>query len=138
MNERSTLAGSATSQEERLRSLVRASRELALLKRDELARRARDLFLRSSVFSEFSLWVLDPRTEVLFPWTLCNTPVLGRRPRLNVGQGVAGVASAEEEPAFYPTLAESQYVADEWGGRPRTMIQGVLTLPLRRAGEGTL
>ena len=79
MNERSTLAQSATSQEERLQSLVRASRELALLKRDELARRARDLFLRSSGFSEFSLWVLDPRTEALFPWTLCNTPVMGRR-----------------------------------------------------------
>ncbi len=135
MNERTTLAGRVTSQEERLQSLVRASRELALLKRDELARRARDLFLRTSVFSEFSLWVLDPRTEVLFPWTLCNTPVMGRRPRLAVGHGVAGAASAEEEPAFYPTLAESQYVPEEWGGRPRAMIQGVLTLPLRRAGE---
>jgi len=135
MNERVSLAGRATSQEERLRFLVRASRELALLKRDELARRARDLLLRSSGFSEFSLWVLDPRTEVLFPWTLCNTPVLGRRPRLTVGQGLAGVACAEEEPAFYPTLSESQYVPEEWGGRPRTLIQGVLTLPLRRAGE---
>jgi sigma-B regulation protein RsbU (phosphoserine phosphatase) len=135
MNERSTLAPSATSQEERLQALVRASRELALLKRDELARRARDLFLRSSGFSEFSLWVLDPRTEVLFPWTLCNTPVMGRRPRLAIGQGVAGVASAEEQPSFHPTLAESQYVQEEWGGRPRNMIQGVLTLPLRRVGE---
>jgi sigma-B regulation protein RsbU (phosphoserine phosphatase) len=135
MNERVSLAGRATGQEERLQFLVRASRELALLKRDELARRARDLFLRASGFSEFSLWVLDPRTDVLFPWTLCNTPVMGRRPRLNVGQGVAGVASAEELPAFYPALAESQYVQEEWGGRPRTLIQGVLTLPLRRAGE---
>ena len=135
MNERVSLAAHVVSQEERLQFLVRASRELALLKRDELARRARDLLLRASGFSEFSLWVLDPRTEVLFPWTLCNTPVMGRRPRITVGQGVAGVASAEEEPAFYPTLADSQYVAEEWGGRPRSMIQGVLTLPLRRAGE---
>ncbi len=135
MSERVSLEGSAMSQVERLQFLVRASRELALLKRDELARRARDLLLRSSGFSEFSLWVLDPRTEVLFPWTLCNTPVMGRRPRLAVGQGVAGVASAEDHPAFFPTLAESQYVAEEWGGRPRTLIQGVLTLPLRRAGE---
>ena len=135
MNERSTLAQSATSQEERLQALVRASRELALLKRDELARRARDLFLRSSTFSEFSLWVLDPRTEVLYPWTLCNTPVMGRRPRLTVGQGIAGVASEEEQPSFHPTVAETQYLPEEWGGRPRNMIQGVLTLPLRRAGE---
>jgi len=135
MNERVSLDGRSMSQEERLQFLVRASRELALLKRDELARRARDLLLRASGFSEFSLWVLDPRTEVLFPWTLCNTPVLGRRPRLIVGQGVAGVASAEERPAFYPMLEESQYVAEEWGGRPRSLIQGVLTLPLRRAGE---
>jgi len=135
MNERVSLDGRSMSQEERLQFLVRASRELALLKRDELARRARDLLLRASGFSEFSLWVLDPRTEVLFPWTLCNTPVLGRRPRLIVGQGVAGVASAEERPAFYPTLEESQYVPEEWGGRPRSLIQGVLTLPLRRAWE---
>ena len=135
MNERVSLEGRAVTSEERLQFLVRASRELALLKRDELARRARDLLLRASGFSEFSLWVLDPRTEVLFPWTLCNTPVLGRRPRLAVGQGIAGVASAEELPAFYPSLTESQYVAEEWGGRPRTLIQGVLTLPLRRAGE---
>ena len=135
MNERVSLDGCSMSQEERLQFLVRASRELALLKRDELARRARDLLLRASGFSELSLWVLDPRTEVLFPWTLCNTPVLGRRPRLIVGQGVAGVASAEDRPAFYPTLEESQYVPEEWGGRPRSLIQGVLTLPLRRAGE---
>ncbi|HZI89932.1 MAG TPA: hypothetical protein VFD83_05740, partial [Candidatus Polarisedimenticolia bacterium] len=116
MSERVSVEGRAMSREERLQFLVRASRELALLKRDELARRARDLLLRASGFSEFSLWVLDPRTEVLFPWTLCNTPVLGRRPRLAVGQGVAGVASAEELPAFHPTLAESQYVPEEWGG----------------------
>ena len=135
MNESVSVDGRALSREERLHSLVRASRELALLKRDELARRARDLLLRSSGFSEFSLWVLDPRTEVLLPWTLCNTPVMGRRPRLAVGQGIAGVASAEELPAFHPTLTESQYVTEEWGGRPRTLIQGVLTLPLRRAGE---
>ena len=135
MNERVSLDERAMNREERLQFLVRASRELALLKRDDLARRARDLLLRASGFSEFSLWVLDPRTEVLFPWTLCNTPVLGRRPRLKVGQGVAGVASAEEAPVFHPTLAESQYVAEEWGGRPRSLIQGVLTLPLRRSGE---
>src|SRR5207244_11113847 len=132
MNERSTLAQSATSQEERLQALVRASRELALLKRDELARRARDLLLRSSTFSEFSLWVLDPRTEVLYPWTLCNTPVMGRRPRLAVGQGVAGAASAEESPAFHPSLAESQYVAEEGGGRPRSLIHGGLAPRLGR------
>jgi len=136
MNERATLAGRATSQEERLQFLVRASRELALLKRDELARKARDLLLRASGgFTELSLWVLDPRSEVLYPWTLCNTPVLGRRPRLNVGQGIAGQACAEEDPAFYPTISEAQYVPEEWGGRPRSMIQGVLTLPLKRAGE---
>jgi serine phosphatase RsbU (regulator of sigma subunit) len=135
MNERVSVEGRAMSREDRLQFLVRASRELALLKRDELARRARDLLLRASGFSEFSLWVLDPRTEVLFPWTLCNTPVLGRRPRLAVGQGVAGVASAEESPAFYPLLSEAQYVSEEWGGRPRSLIQGILTLPLRRAGE---
>jgi sigma-B regulation protein RsbU (phosphoserine phosphatase) len=52
-----------------------------------------------------------------------------------VGQGVAGVASAEESPVFYPTLAESQYVSEEWGGRQRSMIQGILTLPLKRRGE---
>jgi len=136
MNERATLAGRATSHEERLQFLVRASRELALLKRDELARKARDLLLRASGgFTELSLWVLDPRSEVLYPWTLCNTPVLGRRPRLNVGQGIAGQACAEEDPAFYPTISEAQYVPEEWGGRPRSMIQGVLTLPLKRAGE---
>ncbi|HZE19550.1 MAG TPA: hypothetical protein VE402_05460, partial [Candidatus Angelobacter sp.] len=75
MNERVSLDERAMNREERLQFLVRASRELALLKRDDLARRARDLLLRASGFSEFSLWVLDPRTEVLFPWTLCNTPV---------------------------------------------------------------
>src|SRR5262249_6877093 len=135
MNERVSVDGRALSREERLQFLVRASRELALLKRDELARRARDLLLRASGYSEFSLWVLDPRAEVLVPWTLGNTPVLGGRPRLAVGQGVAGVASAEELPAFYPSLDEAQYLSEEWGGRPRTLIQGVLTLPLRRAGE---
>lgn len=135
MNERVLLPARGLSHEERLQFLVHASRELALLKRDELARKARDLLLRASGFSEFSLWVLDPRTELLHPWTLCNTPVLGRRPRLNVGQGLAGQACAEERPQFYPTLPEAQYRAEEWGGRPQSMIQGVLTLPLRRAGE---
>jgi sigma-B regulation protein RsbU (phosphoserine phosphatase) len=135
MNDRVSFVGSDTNREERLQFLVRASRELALLKRDELARKARDLLLRSSGFSEFSLWVLDSRTEVLYPWTLCNTPVMGRRPRLNVGQGLAGQACAEDLPAFYPTLAESQYVAEEWGGRQRSMVQGILTLPLKRGGE---
>lgn len=135
MNERAAIERRTLSQEERLEFLVRASRELALLKRDELARKARDLLLRASAFTEFSLWVLDPRTEVLYPWTLCNTPVLGRRPRLNVGQGLAGQACAEEQPAFHPTISEAQYLAEEWGGRPRTMLHGILTLPLRRAGE---
>ncbi len=121
--------------EDRLRFLVRASRELALLKRDELARKARDLFLRASKFSEFSLWVMDPRTELLYPWTLCNTPVLGRRPRLQVGQGLVGQACAEEAPAFHSEIPDFAYVPEEWGGRPRDMVRGVLTLPLRRAGE---
>lgn len=121
--------------EERLRFLLRASRELALLKRDELARKARDLFLRTGHFSEFSLWVMDPRTELLYPWTLCNTPVLGRRPRLQVGQGLAGQACAEEAPVFYVELPDSLYVSEEWGGRPQSMLRGVLTIPLRRAGE---
>ncbi len=135
MSDRTTVSTVVRTQEEQLQFLVRASRELALLKRDELARKARDLLLRASAFSEFSLWVLDPRTEVLYPWTLCNTPVLGRRPRLSVGQGIAGQACAEEEPAFLANLTEAQYLAEEWGGRPRTMIHGILTLPLRRAGE---
>jgi phosphoserine phosphatase RsbU/P len=135
MNERVSLEGRAVGREERLQFLVRASRELALLKRDELARKARDLLLRASGFSELSLWVLDPRTEVLYPWTLCNTPVLGRRPRLNVGQGLAGIAVASEQPEFHTSLSEAQYVQEEWGGRPRNLIQGVLTLPLRRAGD---
>ncbi len=135
MSDRTALDGRSFTQEERLQYLVRASRELALLKRDELARKARDLLLRASGFTEFSLWVLDPRTEVLYPWTLCNTPVLGRRPRLNVGQGLAGQACAEEQPAFHPALSEQQYLSEEWGGRPRTMIQGILTLPLRRGGD---
>lgn len=135
MSERAALDRRSFTQEERLQFLVRASRELALLKRDELARKARDLLLRASGFTEFSLWVLDPRTEVLYPWTLCNTPVLGRRPRLNVGQGFAGQACAEDQPAFHSALSEQQYLSEEWGGRPRTMIQGILTLPLRRAGE---
>lgn len=125
----------ARTDEERLRFLVRASRELALLKRDELARKARDLFLRAGGFSEFSLWVLDPRTEVLYPWTLCNTPVLGRRPRLSVGQGLVGTACAEDEPAYYPAIPSGSYLPDEWGGRPEELIRGALALPLRRAGE---
>jgi sigma-B regulation protein RsbU (phosphoserine phosphatase) len=135
MNDSATAPEAVGSDEERLRFLVRASRELALLKRDELARKARDLFLRSSRFSEFSLWVLDPRTEVLYPWTLCNTPVVGRRPRLSVGQGLAGAACAEDEPVYAPEVRADGYLPAEWGGRPREMIRGVLTLPLKRAGE---
>ena len=135
MSDGALVSGGLLTQEERLQFLVRASRELALLKRDELARKTRDLLLRASGFSELSLWVLDPRTEVLYPWTLCNTPVLGRRPRLTVGVGLAGRACAEDEPYFHPQISEEQYLADEWGGRPRTMIHGVLTLPLRRVGE---
>lgn len=135
MSESVTAAQPVGTNEERLRFLVRASRELALLKRDELARKARDLFLRAARFSEFSLWVLDPRTEVLYPWTLCNTPVLGRRPRLSVGQGLVGAACADEEPAYFPEVPADGYLPEEWGGRPRDLIRGALTLPLRRAGE---
>ena len=120
---------------ERLRFLVRSSRELALLKRDALARRARDLFLSAGSFAEFSLWVLDPRTELLYPWTLCNTPVVGRRPRLQPGQGLAGQACAEEAPRYHSELPESLYTPLEWGGRPRAQIHGVLTVPLRQRTE---
>ena len=123
------------SEAERLRFLVRASRELALLKRDALARRARDLLISAGSFSELSLWVLDPRTELLYPWTLGNTPVVGRRPRLQVGQGLAGQACAEEQPAFHAELPSSLYLPEEWGGRSLSLIHGVLTLPLRRGGE---
>jgi sigma-B regulation protein RsbU (phosphoserine phosphatase) len=135
MSEPTTAASPIDTNEDRLRFLVRASRELALLKRDELARKARDLFLRAGRFSEFSLWVIDPRTEVLYPWTLCNTPVLGRRPRLSVGQGLVGQACAEEEAVYYAALPGAAYIAEEWGGRPLDLLRGVLTLPLRRAGE---
>jgi len=135
MSDPTATTRSLESNEEQLRFLVRASRELALLRRDELARKARDLFLRASRFAEFSLWVLDPRTEVLYPWTLCNTPVLGRRPRLQVGQGLVGQACAEEEPQYRQEVPEALYLQEEWGGRPRPMLRGVLTLPLRRAGE---
>ncbi|HLQ67432.1 MAG TPA: SpoIIE family protein phosphatase [Candidatus Limnocylindrales bacterium] len=136
---------------ERLRFLVRSSRELALLKRDALARRARDLFLSAgqsagrstgegdgeggAPFTEFSLWVLDPRTELLYPWTLCNTPMVGRRPRLTPGQGLAGQASAEGAPRFYAELPEALYAPVEWGGRPRSQIHGVLTVPLKQGNE---
>jgi len=132
-----TLPGAAglLTEEERLRFLVRASRELALLKRDALARRARDLFLGAGSFVEFSLWVLDPRTELLYPWTLCNTPVVGRRPRLTPGQGLAGQACAEEAPAFHAELPEALYTPFEWGGRPRAQLRGVLTVPLRQGAE---
>lgn len=128
-------AAALLTEEERLRFLVRASRELALLKRDALARRARDLFLGAGSFTEFSLWVLDPRTELLYPWTLCNTPVVGRRPRLTPGQGLAGQACADEAPAFHAELPEALYTPFEWGGRPRAQIRGVLTVPLRQGAE---
>ena len=130
-----TLKTGVRSEAERLRFLVRASRELALLKRDGLARRARDLLISAGSFSELSLWVLDPRSELLYPWTLGNTPVVGRHPRLQVGQGLAGQACAEEEPVFRAELPQALYQADEWGGRPISLIHGVLTLPLRRGGE---
>lgn len=122
-------------EEERLRFLVRASRELALLKRDTLARRARDLFLSAGSFAEFSLWVMDPRTELLYPWTLCNTPVVGRRPRLTPGQGLAGQACAEDAPVYHVELSESLYAPFEWGGRPRAELRGILTVPLRQGSE---
>ena len=122
-------------EEERLRFLVRASRDLALLKRDALGRRARDLFLSAASFAEFSLWVLDPRSELLYPWILCNTPVVGRRPRLQVGHGLAGQATADEAPVFHAEVPESHYIAAEWGGRPRGDLHGALTVPLRRGAD---
>ena len=135
MKEETAVRGALLTEEERLRFLVRASRDLALLKRDALARRARDLFLSAGSFAEFSLWVLDPRTEFLYPWILCNTPVVGRRPRLHIGQGLAGQACAHEKPAFHAEVPEPIYVAAEWGGRPRSEIRGVLTVPLRRGPD---
>jgi phosphoserine phosphatase RsbU/P len=136
MSGEATLPAPVRTEIDRLRYLVRASRELALLKRDALVRRARDLLLGAGSFTEFSLWVLDPRTEVLYPWALWNTPVVGRRPRLQVGQGIAGQACAEDAPAYHGSeLPESAYLADEWGGRSRGEIQGVLTLPLRRGPD---
>jgi sigma-B regulation protein RsbU (phosphoserine phosphatase) len=135
MSGEATLPTPVRTEVDRLRFLVRASRELALLKRDALVRRARDLLLSTGSFSELNLWVLDPRTEVLYPWALGNTPVVGRRPRLQVGQGVAGQACAEEAPAFLDGVTESVFVSEEWGNRPRTLLGGVLTLPLRRGTE---
>lgn len=135
MSGEATLPTPVRTEVDRLRFLVRASRELALLKRDALVRRARDLLLSTGSFSELNLWVLDPRTEVLYPWALGNTPVVGRRPRLQVGQGVAGQACAEEAPAFLEGVTESAFIAEEWGDRPRTLLGGVLTLPLRRGTE---
>ena len=135
MSGEATLPAPVRTEIDRLRYLVRASRELALLKRDALVRRARDLLLGAGSFTEISLWVLDPRTEVLYPWTLWNTPVVGRRPRLQVGQGVAGQVCAEDAPAYLAEITEASYVADEWSGRARTEIRGVLTLPLRRGTE---
>lgn len=135
MSDRSTLTGPARTEEDRLRFLVRASRELALLKRDALARKARDFFLSASSFHELSLWVIDPRTEVLYPWTLGNTPVLGRRPRLQAGQGFAGQIVAEEEARFHARLPAEFYLAEEWGGRPMAELGSVLAFPLRRGSE---
>lgn len=135
MTDPSTLAGPARTEEDRLRFLVRASRELALLKRDALARKARDFFLSASAFLELSLWVIDPRTEVLYPWTLGNTPVLGRRPRLQVGQGLAGQVVAEEEARYYGSVPADLYLAEEWGGRPLADLGPVLAFPLRRGTE---
>ncbi len=135
MSGETTASERVRTEEERLRFLVRVSRELALLQRDGLARRARDLLIGASSFSEFSLWVLDRRSEVLYPWTLSNTPVVGRRPRISVGQGLAGQACAEEAPVYREELGDSVYLPEEWAGRPRELIQGVLTLPLRRGGE---
>jgi len=135
MSGEATLPTPVRTEVDRLRFLVRASRELALLKRDALVRRARDLLLSTGSFSELNLWVLDPRTEVLYPWALGNTPVVGRRPRLQVGQGIAGQACAEEAPAFHAGVSEAVFVSEEWGDRPRTLLGGVLTLPLRRGSD---
>jgi sigma-B regulation protein RsbU (phosphoserine phosphatase) len=130
-----TLPTPVRTQEERLQFLVRASRELALLDGGTLARRARDLFLAAGSFSELSLWVLRTDLGVLYPWSLLNTPVAGRKPRLPVGQGLAGHAASEEEPVFYGELPEERYLAEEWGGRPRPLLHGILTLPLLRGGK---
>ncbi len=135
MNGETTAPAAVRTEEERLRFLVRASRELALLKRDTLARKARDLLIGAGSFSELSLWVLDPRTEILYPWTLCNTPVVGRRPRLRIGQGLAGHAASEEGPRYHAELSESLYIPEEWGGRSLSLLRGTLTLPLRRGGD---
>ena len=135
MSEETTVPAGVRTEEERLRFLVRASRELALLKRDALARRARDLLIAAGSFSELSLWVLDTKGRNLFPWTLYNTPVVGRRPRLRAGQGLAGHAATELAPTFHAELPESLYVPEEWGGRPLSLLRGVLTLPLRRGDE---
>ncbi|HEX7078877.1 MAG TPA: SpoIIE family protein phosphatase [Candidatus Eisenbacteria bacterium] len=135
MTDQAAVKTGVATEEERLRFLVRASRELALLKRDALARRARELFLAAGGFAEFSLWVLDPRTELLYPWTLCNTPVVGRRPRIQVGQGLAGQAVADDAPAFHAEIPEGAYVPAEWGGRPRGQLGGVVTIPLRRGSD---
>lgn len=135
MTDEAALKSGILTEEERLRFLVRASRDLALLKRDALARRARDLFLGAGAYAEMSLWVLDPRTELLYPWTLCNTPVVGRRPRLQVGQGLAGQAVAEDAPAHHAEIAEAAYLPAEWGGRPRALLRDVVTVPLRRGND---
>ncbi|MGE5175413.1 MAG: SpoIIE family protein phosphatase [Hyphomicrobiales bacterium] len=135
MTDEAAVTGGVLTDAERLRFLVRASRDLALLKRDALARRARDLFLSAGPFEEFSLWVLDPRTELLYPWTLCNTPVVGRRPRLQVGQGLAGQAVAEDAAAYHLRIPEAAYLPAEWGGRPRDQLMGVVTVPLRRGND---
>jgi sigma-B regulation protein RsbU (phosphoserine phosphatase) len=120
---------------ERLEFLVRASRELSLLKRDALSRRTRDLLIEAGPFTEVSLWVVDLRSDVLYPWILGNTPVAGRRPRLRPGEGVAGRACSEEKPQFHPGVEAASYVPEEWGGRPAAEIGGVLALPLRRDGK---
>jgi sigma-B regulation protein RsbU (phosphoserine phosphatase) len=135
MTGEATLNPRVRTEEERLQFLVRASRELALLDRDALARRARDLLIGAGTFSELSLWVLHAGSEVLHPWSLLNTPVAGRRPRLALGEGLAGRACAEESPAYYPDLPPSLYLPAEWGGRPHGLLHGILTLPLRRGGK---
>ena len=131
-----TLPGPIRTESERLEFLVRASRELALLKRDALSRRARDLLIEAGPFTEVSLWLIDPRSEVLFPWTLSNTPVAGRRPRLRLGEGVAGRACSEDGPRFHAGIDPAIHVPEEWGGRAAGEIGGVLTIPLRRGGGG--
>jgi sigma-B regulation protein RsbU (phosphoserine phosphatase) len=54
---------------------------------------------------------------------------------LQVGEGLAGQAVAEEQAMHYAVLPGSLYLAQEWGGRALDTLGAVVTLPLRRDGE---